>query len=533
MAQSRPKELPEEIRKEPFRSAEILVFEALKNLPDSFHVLYGVNWYIKRQNDIWTEGETDFVVLSPKIGIVVIEVKGGQIGRDLESWYSIDRNGVKHKIKDPVKQASFGKHNLLQYLNKQSLFCHRKLPARHMVCFPNVYAKDARTLIELPREMQILADDLHHIQNKIEEFAQYDYDKIYQCLSNQDCTTIANILKPNFNYPTRWSLQVERQNQIIDSLTSEQAEIWNLIGANQHMALSGPAGSGKTILAIKLAKQYITNDKNVLVLVPSRNLREYYEQSLDNKVDSKNYFMPCFTKNKISSIKSLKKYDLIIIDEAQDLDDKTWFNIYNIFDIHKCRCLLVIFDSNQKLKNKCKGNPFEKLVPLQLSKVVRNTKQIATFVTQFYDNKIPIKPIGPDGLKVEFSACKPEDTLKVIMKLINQYVIKDNFNYSDIVVLFGQNKRHKIVMENEIDNEHGITLRLLHSMEGATYKNPFVIADTIYSYRGLESKIVILCNIDNEDMNNLKNECYVGASRAKNILHIVADEDTLKQISFD
>lgn len=130
MARLRPKELPEDIRREPFRGAEVSFFDAAKNLPDSWHILYGVTWYLRVRNNSWSEGEADFVLLSPEDGIVVVEVKGGRIGRNDEGWYSIDRNDELHRIKDPALQAANCKHNLLRYIKENSHFASRILPAR-------------------------------------------------------------------------------------------------------------------------------------------------------------------------------------------------------------------------------------------------------------------------------------------------------------------------------------------------------------------------------------------------------------------
>src|SRR6266852_7212948 len=53
------------------------------------------------------DGEADFLVFNPNVGIGVIEVKGGAIEYNpLErKWYSTSRAGVKSKIKDPYVQA--------------------------------------------------------------------------------------------------------------------------------------------------------------------------------------------------------------------------------------------------------------------------------------------------------------------------------------------------------------------------------------------------------------------------------------------
>lgn len=172
MSIMRPIELPDEVRKEPFRLSEMLFFDAAKNMDNDWVVLYGVSWYVKIRNNSWSEGEADFVVVSPQTGIVVIEVKGGQIGRDEDGWYSVDRNSEVHRIKDPSNQAANCKHKILQFIKTNKFFEDRFISARHMVCFPNASEKDYRNLMELPREMIIFSEDFPRLEKQILNFAK-------------------------------------------------------------------------------------------------------------------------------------------------------------------------------------------------------------------------------------------------------------------------------------------------------------------------------------------------------------------------
>lgn len=111
---------------------------------------------------------------------------------------------------------------------------------------------------------------------------------------------------------------------------------------------------------------------------------------------------------------------------------------------------------------------------------------------------------------------------------------KEGFQFSDIVVLFGQSGRRQFIIDRSTKkikkNKYGISYKLLSSATGVIYKNPYIIADSMFHFRGLESNINILCDIDQDDVKTLQNKCYVGASRARNILHIVATSHTIAQI---
>lgn len=114
MAQVRPIRIDPEIASDPFRSAEMRVYDVCRNLPERWHVLYNVSWIARSSESVpASDGEADFVLIGPGIGIIVIEVKGGGIGRDSQGWYSVNRRGERFPISDPVEQVKRGKYNFL------------------------------------------------------------------------------------------------------------------------------------------------------------------------------------------------------------------------------------------------------------------------------------------------------------------------------------------------------------------------------------------------------------------------------------
>ena len=64
---------------------EIQVYEVLKRLSDDYIVFYSLHWNKKDRNNVsW--GESDFIVFHPKRGIIVIEVKSGEIYCENGNW---------------------------------------------------------------------------------------------------------------------------------------------------------------------------------------------------------------------------------------------------------------------------------------------------------------------------------------------------------------------------------------------------------------------------------------------------------------
>ena len=84
--------IPSVISPEVKSNAERKIFEWFQNAPgtDKWIVLHSLG--IATHNKV-IYGETDFLVLAPKLGIFAIEVKGGRVRRENGIWYFTNRYG--------------------------------------------------------------------------------------------------------------------------------------------------------------------------------------------------------------------------------------------------------------------------------------------------------------------------------------------------------------------------------------------------------------------------------------------------------
>ena len=84
---------------------------AFQSLRDDFRIYHRKSWYsfdsLDGSREGVREGEADFLVLHPDLGMLVLEVKGGRIAFDgrTGAWTSTARDGTVHGIKDPLLQA--------------------------------------------------------------------------------------------------------------------------------------------------------------------------------------------------------------------------------------------------------------------------------------------------------------------------------------------------------------------------------------------------------------------------------------------
>lgn len=81
------------------------VYNSLKKLDDEYIVFHSIRWENRNKYNIC--GEADFIVIHPQKGIVVIEVKSGEIELKDQKWYQIRLdNGNKIEMQDPMRQAN-------------------------------------------------------------------------------------------------------------------------------------------------------------------------------------------------------------------------------------------------------------------------------------------------------------------------------------------------------------------------------------------------------------------------------------------
>ena len=88
--------------------AERIMYNAFRDqLDNTYVVFHNVAWLSLDRRKHPQDGEADFVLAHPDFGVLVLEVKGGIINRDLGSkqWSSTDKAGNAHPIKNPIEQA--------------------------------------------------------------------------------------------------------------------------------------------------------------------------------------------------------------------------------------------------------------------------------------------------------------------------------------------------------------------------------------------------------------------------------------------
>ena len=232
------------------------------------------------------DGECDMIIILPNSGVIFLEIKGGVIGYNAEKqeWSSTRRdNKETFIISNPVSQSLSAKHNIFNLFKDQ--FTEHKAKffnLIHAVCFPDTpRPRDPKPFgPDKPLEIFLFQDDLPVLRASLETMLNWSKgDKeIYRIgppiIKNFDQIIIGNDLPIQLKLKQQLDLEQE-----LMTFSSTQTVYINIMKQLNYVALSGGAGTGKTLMAIDLIRQ-LSKDKRTLFLCYNRALARHVRYSL-------------------------------------------------------------------------------------------------------------------------------------------------------------------------------------------------------------------------------------------------------------
>lgn len=210
------------------------------------------------------EGEADFVVIIPDTGILVIEVKSHlSIDRRSDGTWKLGNDAPTSR--GPFQQASEAMHSLRDFLKKNHVDLS-SIPMLSAVWFTGVRARTMLPANPEWHDWQVLdSEDLKtsrasilrtltagtkHLDDKIKYFA---YGGVGPDVDGAN--RIAGLLRPKFELAmVAGDRRRARESQLV-AFIEEQFLALDAASDNRSVLFSGPAGSGKTFLAMESARR--------------------------------------------------------------------------------------------------------------------------------------------------------------------------------------------------------------------------------------------------------------------------------------
>ena len=227
-------------------------------------------------------GEADFVIIVPNLGVLCLEVKAcHSLRRSDGLWYY--GHDPKGDPRGPFKQASEAMHSLRQQAIGADPSLSR-VPFWSAVAFPFIDFKAASgewhswQVIDSPRfRRQPLATLIAGVLRSARSFLDSQtsakwFREADRLPDQQQSAAIARILRPGFEFTEKAPDRRARQQADLLRYTGEQFAALDAMEENERVLFTGPAGTGKTVLALEAARRASSSGKKVLFVCFNRLL---------------------------------------------------------------------------------------------------------------------------------------------------------------------------------------------------------------------------------------------------------------------
>lgn len=540
------------------------LYEALaRQLPDEWTVFHS----IQRLEDKWgqlREGEADFIIAHPQLGILVVEVKGGQITFDeaTQHFCSRDGHGENHDIGNPFRQAADNKGWLIRFLRDKPGCLHTHVIVGFAVAFPDTVFLDNWSWQGLTRNVILDHNDLLALESRIRSSLD-SWRGTDSPPGREGVKLLEKFLgqSPYIRNPLL-AEHIRADRQQILKLTEDQYDVLTDLETNKRAVIRGCAGSGKTMLAVEKAHRLVEEDGlNVLYVCFNEALSTYIGKTL-GYVKEFNVFsyyrlvkywgakagvmVPDYQTPDIgqafyeSTLPDLlleivetigPQYDAVVVDELQDFNQKWWDSLFWCLRDPTGGIFYSFGDEHQRIfpppQTQLSFTSAPGFVEYVLNSNCRNTQTIANILNRFYQGHRLPKAKGPLGLPVEVRVYKDfKEMCDHLRKLLHYLITKEQLSNADIAVLTV--RRSRKTDENlpgpptELGDLH---LGNFHLSGKPPETSTHILSRSIYSFKGLERPVIILGEIDNQIPDvHLSALLYTAMSRAKSHLILLVSE---------
>lgn len=559
--------IPTYINPEVKSGAERKIYDTIKNTAlAGFTCLHSLGL----SHHLWKrQGEIDFVLVGGN-AIICLEVKGGRISRKDGVWYFTNRFGQESKKSEsPFAQASSAMFSLKA--NLEARFGYTGMLFGYGVLMP-----DIRFSIPSPEWDDEIVYDLNDEQEPFERYVHrlrvYWEKKVGLPSPRVGEKEMIQYLRGDFELPTPLWQEIQDTEDRVVNFTLEQYRALDHMESNPRIIFSGGAGSGKTLLAVEKTRRTALDGKRVLFLCYNRllgsmlksevakfgkgtelvhadSIHKYFAKAittagLKKELDRRaafatvqemydGVFADLFVKATKGS--SFKKFDLLVIDEGQDLLNENYLLAFDeVLEGGMQHGQWVIFldpGAQARLFNKFSLEAYNYLKSMgapeyRLDMNCRNTEQIATQASIVSGFPTGIAKVA--GPKVEYITYKDsEDQALKITDLTRNLVKNESVPPECITVLSTKAKNSMSVFTSgvripsffeELD-ENSIT---------NLAKGKIGIA-SVQAYKGLENNIIIYCDVDRLRDKWIEGVNYVGMTRAKEKLYVFLHKKARKE----
>ncbi len=245
--------------------SERVVYEALRGLPDDWHVLHSVSWLATGRSRRF-DGEADFVLLNQRVGMIVVEVKGGDLDIDRGQWLSVNRKGDRRPVADPFQQVKDNAYELHRQLRRVT---DGNIPFGYAVVLPTaapIVRSRAGSLGAAIWTRMELASPTQAVDDLCRLFRLDTRDGL------PDFSAVLDFLAPTITVARAGreaallaDAELEALTRIHVTLTEGQISLLSRLRGERRAVIYGRAGTGKTLMALARAQRLVNEGHRVLL----------------------------------------------------------------------------------------------------------------------------------------------------------------------------------------------------------------------------------------------------------------------------
>ena len=562
---------------------EQLIFKAIKSVahekPD-WIVLHSLS-QVEAVKGI--EAETDFVVLIPEKGIVVVEAKGATAVEIEDGKWTLHGVPPKKAKLNPFDQIDNGIRGIRGFLKRKG-YDVDSIPFARLAWFPRIDEKtigsyslgSAIRYAELGFAKQ-LSEPLKSLRKVIDSQINHHKDSASihykpEIFTAEMASHIAEALRPSVKMVESLESKAAQRKLARTKATDEQVLLLELVEKNPAIYFEGAAGTGKTEILRQAALNLKRQGRQVLYVCYNIMLAEKLQEELGQvqgvtvtDVNSLLLKVAGLKKNPADAgtpwyedqlpdqalialdfNKSKLQFDAICVDEFQDIASRPKFfevlqrlqrSTYMPFKL-----LLAGDDQQQIAGNGILVDSFRfakenipNLVHVGLNTNCRQSPELARKIVRVLNmddpnrrNRLSEEETGILDVYKTTKDSQAKDLARVLKKLLEEYRPQD----IRVLSIYGGtgSVTAKLMAEKELHSKELRELRQL--LKNQKTKTGKIAWRSIGKYKGLEDDVVVLTDISSDadtwlgrQGKDLKTQVYVGLTRARtHAVMLVQDE---------
>jgi hypothetical protein len=332
-------------------------------------------------------------------------------------------------------------------------------------------------------------------------------------------------LRPDFEAVVPLHVSVHQVESRIARLTEDQLRFIDVVEANSRVICSGGAGTGKTMLALELAKRWTASGLKVVLACHSPWLKNFLEQSA----------VPGLTISLAESIQvtarriGVDKFDALIVDEGQDLlnmDSLDRLDRSLLGGLNNGRWCFFHDTNNQSgLCGSYVPDAYDYLKSLSPTQIplttnCRNSLPILRKIQETLKADVGHAGVGDGPAVRETLVADRQSATQALEEELRSLMDSEGFTPGEIVVL----SRFPFSMScaSELPQDLLTSISILDDASPRNGNRTTIGFAEIGDFKGLESEVVVLVDLPRpENGEALRSFHYVGMSRARSLLSMI------------